>query len=50
MVMMTVIVIETDKGNPEVVLGIIFLLLFPLLPVNDAGWRDFPRPSCPGVG
>jgi len=35
MVMITVIVLETDKGNFEVALGII--LLFLLLPVNDAG-------------
>ena len=49
MVMMTVIVLETDRGNFEVALVIILLFLFLLLPVNDAGWRDSPRPSCPGV-
>jgi ABC-type tungstate transport system substrate-binding protein len=47
---MTVIVLETDKGNFEVVLGIILLFPFLLLPVNDAGWQDSPRPSCSGVG
>jgi ABC-type tungstate transport system substrate-binding protein len=49
MVMMTIIVLETDKGNFEVVLGIILLFLLLFLPVNDAGWRDSPRPSCPGA-
>jgi hypothetical protein len=48
--MMTVIVLETDNGNFEVVLGIILLFLFLLLPVNDAGLQDSPRMSCPGVG
>lgn len=48
MVMTATLDLETDKGNLEVALGII--LLFLLLSVNDAGWRDSPRPSRPGVG
>jgi ABC-type tungstate transport system substrate-binding protein len=49
MVMIPVVVLETDKGNFDVALDIILLFLFLLLPVNDAGWQDSPRLSCPGV-
>jgi hypothetical protein len=50
MVMLALIVIGWDKGNFEIVLGIILPVLFLLLPVNDAGSRDSHRLSCPGVG
>jgi ABC-type tungstate transport system substrate-binding protein len=46
-VMTTAIAFETDKGDFEVVPGIIILFL--LLLINDAGGQDSPRPSSPGV-
>jgi hypothetical protein len=43
--------VKSGGSQPQVsrtMLALGIILLFMLVPVNDAGWRDSSRPFCPG--